>query len=470
MEMDEFLEVLSGQIRSEKARGMVKKEMEDHIRDQAEAYEESGMSRERALKEAVHQMGDPVAAGVELDRIHRPRMDWSIFTWIVLFSILGLALQYICFYGQAGLGGPLGRAQGGSMENFVRQCSYTVIGLGVMAAVCLADYSVIGRYPRILGAVFLGSIWIICELGFLIQVNGAYPYLRCVTYLFVPLYGGILYKTRGKGYQGIAEGLVWIGLLYLVGAGSIGGGMGVVINAVLPCLLMLFMAVRKRWFALSRGSGLAALLVMMGAWGLFFVKNLRSYQVMRIQAWLRPEAFGETAGYHMTHLRNIVSSLSLNRSCYGILEQRGLMDFLESLGVNSEFMILQTAVSLGLMKAVFLCILFAVFFFQLFLRTARQKNQLGQMTGLGCTMVLAAETLRNIMGNFGIGIGFTGGVPFLSYGKWHTLAVYVLLGILLSIYRHENLMWEEPVERKEGVLFQVGSYVIKIEKRLKSSV
>ena len=46
MEIEEYLEIVSGQIRSKRARIMAVKEIEDHIKDQAGAYEEEGMKQE----------------------------------------------------------------------------------------------------------------------------------------------------------------------------------------------------------------------------------------------------------------------------------------------------------------------------------------------------------------------------------------------------------------------------------------
>ena len=87
-------------------------------------------------------------AGVELDRIHRPKMEWRLFLWIMAFSILGLGLQYLCFY-------RFGEAVGGSMNYFVRQCMYTAAGLLAMTAVCLCDYSILGTHPQVFGGCFL---------------------------------------------------------------------------------------------------------------------------------------------------------------------------------------------------------------------------------------------------------------------------------------------------------------------------
>ena len=57
MEMHEYLSELTGQIRSKKARQEVAREIQNHIEDQAKAYENEGRTRDEALKEAVRQMG-----------------------------------------------------------------------------------------------------------------------------------------------------------------------------------------------------------------------------------------------------------------------------------------------------------------------------------------------------------------------------------------------------------------------------
>lgn len=47
MEMHEYLDTISEQIRCKKARPMVVEEIENHINDQAEAYIKDGMERMR---------------------------------------------------------------------------------------------------------------------------------------------------------------------------------------------------------------------------------------------------------------------------------------------------------------------------------------------------------------------------------------------------------------------------------------
>jgi hypothetical protein len=77
MKAQEYLDRLTEQIRYQPARYAVREEVRAHIEDQCLAYEARGLGPEEAEVLAVRQMGDPVEAGVELDRVHRPRMAWG---------------------------------------------------------------------------------------------------------------------------------------------------------------------------------------------------------------------------------------------------------------------------------------------------------------------------------------------------------------------------------------------------------
>ena len=67
MKLDEYLNIVSEQIRYTKIRGTVSEELKNHILDQAEAYEACGAFPEEALERAVMEMGDPVETGVALE-------------------------------------------------------------------------------------------------------------------------------------------------------------------------------------------------------------------------------------------------------------------------------------------------------------------------------------------------------------------------------------------------------------------
>ena len=97
MEEKEYLQTLGEQILNPHARTHVLEEIQEHIDEQMQDYIDTGMSPDAAEKEAVRQMGDPVAAGTELNRIHRPRFPGVLFGIAVVLTLSGIFMQYILY-------------------------------------------------------------------------------------------------------------------------------------------------------------------------------------------------------------------------------------------------------------------------------------------------------------------------------------------------------------------------------------
>ena len=69
----------------------------------------------------------------------------------------------------------------------------------------------------------------------------------------------------------------------------------------------------------------------------------------------------------------------------------------------------------------------------------KQKNQLGMIMGCGCSVVLFAQLLFYILINTGVLPAGSVYCPFITYGGYGMLVTYVLLGLLLSIYRYQDV-------------------------------
>lgn len=74
---EEYVRILTEQIRCKQARAQVAQEIRSHIEEQENFYLSEGLDREEAESEAVKEMGDPVEAGTALDLVHRPRVAWG---------------------------------------------------------------------------------------------------------------------------------------------------------------------------------------------------------------------------------------------------------------------------------------------------------------------------------------------------------------------------------------------------------
>lgn len=192
MEEKEYLQTLGEQILNPHARTHVLEEIQEHIDEQMQDYIDTGMSPDAAEKEAVRQMGDPVAAGTELNRIHRPRFPGVLFGIAVVLTLSGIFMQYI-LYGSE----PLNTTY--SNTAFMQHAVfYQVIGFGIILFGMFSNYMCLSKYSWFLYGLFLGFALLACFFPgtFSFWQTRTFSYYLCLLY---PLsYALLLYSNREK--------------------------------------------------------------------------------------------------------------------------------------------------------------------------------------------------------------------------------------------------------------------------------
>ena len=334
------MEILAEQIRYKKALPMIEKELEDHMEDQKKDFLASGMTEKEAEAAAVMEMGDPVAVGVDMDRIHRPKMVWGLILLTGALYLAGMIFRYL-LYDRSGLG-----------IYIANSWVYYVLAFVVMIGVCYVDYSRIGEKARELtvglflilmagiwfgGTVVNGSVgWI--SVGGMMILN-----VRVLVYLFLPLYGAILYRYRGQGYEVIWKAAAWM----------------------LPAVVVVFYA----------NSLMLALLLCVFSMVIFLLlyagmvwKFGALYQKERLQMLLPP--YGEEISAVMEPLR----SAAANSHMVGSSAQA--MKGLEMYG-DRDFLFTYILSFCGILTAVLFISLIAVLLFYLLKHTLRQIRMHG---------------------------------------------------------------------------------------------
>lgn len=414
MDKKEYLEILAEQIRYKKALPMIEKELEDHMEDQKKDFLASGMTEKEAEAAAVMEMGDPVSVGVDMDRIHRPKMAWGLILLTGALYLAGMIFRYL-LYDRSGLG-----------IYIANSWVYYVLAFVVMIGVCYVDYSRIGEKARELtvglflilmagiwfgGTVVNGSVgWI--SVGGMMILN-----VRVLVYLFLPLYGAILYRYRGQGYEVIWKAAAWM----------------------LPAVVVVFYA----------NSLMLALLLCVFSMVIFLLlyagmvwKFGALYQKERLQMLLPP--YGEEISAVMEPLR----SAAANSHMVGSSAQA--MKGLEMYG-DRDFLFTYILSFCGILTAVLFISLIAVLLFYLLKHTLRQRNQAGRIMGLGCTVVLVGRLVIYLLGNLGLQPYGDGYCPFLSTGGSSAVVTGILLGLLFSIYRYQNIAKEPKKSRTKQI-------------------
>lgn len=414
MDKKEYLEILAEQIRYKKALPMIEKELEDHMEDQKKDFLASGMTEKEAEAAAVMEMGDPVAVGVDMDRIHRPKMARGLILLTGALYLAGMIFRYL-LYDRSGLG-----------IYIANSWVYYVLAFVVMIGVCYVDYSRIGEKARELTVglflILMAGIW----FGGTV-VNGSFGWIsvggmmilnvRVLVYLFLPLYGAILYRYRGQGYEVSWKAAAWM----------------------LPAVVVVFYA----------NSLMLALLLCVFSMVIFLLlyagmvwKFGAVYQKERLQMLLPP--YGEEISAVMEPLR----SAAANSHMVGSSAQA--MKGLEMYG-DRDFLFTYILSFCGILTAVLFISLIAVLLFYLLKHTLRQRNQAGRIMGLGCTVVLVGRLVIYLLGNLGLQPYGDGYCPFLSTGGSSAVVTGILLGLLFSIYRYQNIAKEPKKSRTKQI-------------------
>lgn len=423
--MEEFIKILTEQIRCVKARDGVAKELIDHIQDQAECYEESGMSHEEAMSAAVKEMGDPVAIGMELDHIHRPKTDWAMLSMVVIFSVLGIVIQYIT--------GVLDM----NPDRLGNQCLFTVIGLASMCGIYFLDYSFIGKYAKWL---FWGMmiVYFIYTNLWADTIYGQARGMVMPSYLFVPVYAGILYRYREQSYKAIVKSILYMVPIILYSCYFI-PSLPTAMNLffILGCMLLL--AIWKGWFRLNRVKTMLCLFFVgvvfpLGVFVYLYHFVMADYQQFRIQSFFHILDESAPSSYIFVSARNLLAdskwigaSIDMADSNYQLMQSNG-------------FIITQLMATYGIWLGVIVVLAFMMLLSHMFRITKKQKNQLGFMIGSGCGLIFGVMVIEGILINLGWIPPTTIRIPFLTYGGSATIFYDILLGLLLSVYRYQNVL------------------------------
>jgi cell division protein FtsW (lipid II flippase) len=444
MNREEYLNAVVNQIRCKQARDMVKEEIENHIEDQARAYMEMGIEDKEAEQKAVREMGDPVEAGVSLDRIHRPQMAWQVLALIGVISVVSISLQYFMNKNYVAEGS----------YYFSHQLIYMITGFCIMLGIYFVDFSIIGRYAKEIGVVFC-AIMFISVFFIAIKVNGASAFIRVgplavslklFIYLYVPIYGAILYQYRGEGYRALVKAFMW--LLLPVSIAIRMPSLITAVNLFLMLFLLLTVAIAKNWYGIHKK------LVLTVTWGaivvfpvttiILMLNNQKTifpeYQSQRIQTFFTPDP--ETFGYQISNVRTIVGSSRLVGS-----NDSGIQAYERLSYINSDYLLTHIISYYGILAAIGIVLLLIVLIEKIFRISMVQKNQMGMMMGLGCGFVLTIQAATFVLQNIGLYPTTTVFLPLFSFGGTGTLVSYMLLGILLSIYRYRNI--SSPKSRKK---------------------
>ncbi len=421
--MEEYLNNLLDQIRCKKAHAAIREELESHISDQIEDNMEAGMTREEAEKAAVCDMGDPVTTGISLDQIHRPKMAWQMIALMAVIMLAGVLIHWM-------MGAPVACMQtisGFCLMLFICHLDYTRIA--AIAKVIAAGIILVGIYALFFGVTFGGNILVASLLWLRISM---FSFLM----LYVPVYGAILYSYYGEGYKGLVKAALWAVPPLFIALMMPSLTLFLILSVCMVSLLVL--AVVKKWFQVKQKRVvIGAAILVLAITGILQIANA-PYQMDRIRNFLA----GDVESNYVTKvLKNCFSG--------SILIGKGVEELKTTLpDYNNSFILAYLTGTYGYIICAAVCAVLVLLIVAIFSIVFRQKNQLGMMMGFGSGMILFTNIAINLLENFGILPTSQTFLPFFSKGGSCMYVCYILMGVILSVYRYKDVYSVHLPKRK----------------------
>lgn len=446
MRMEEYIEKLISQIRCKKARPYIANEIRNHIEDQIAENKTNGMSEEEAEKNAVTDMGDPVEVGISMDKIHKPKMAWSVVVIVGIISILAVIIQWSIIQTSKNCDFELNpnALYTLSLSKFIGSI---VAGIFVMSMIYFIDYTVIAKFSKIIGFVMITMA--MCTLFYGAPINGAQYYVfgrlgfstASFMMLFVPIYGAILYKYRGGGIGSLLKCIIWLVIPTII-VFRIPNLVGACI-VMISMLVQLSMSIAKGWFKVNIKVVLCGLwsvfllLPMVCLFGMYSLHMLAAYQEARIKALL---SFNQKGDY----ISSVISDYAKNIALWG-KSQKDIFGNLPDL--NRDYVYAYILNNYGMIAGIIVVVILAALIIFIFGTVMKQKNELGFAMGTGCGMILLMSSVINIFGAIGILPPSSSFLPFFSAGGSNMILSYALIGIVISIYRYKDVYPKDVTDK-----------------------
>ena len=420
MRSNHFLDEVSSYIRSKEAKKYIEAELKAHLHQAKTELVKKGYTEDEAEELAVRKMGSPSDIGQKMDKLHRPKIDWKLMSMFLFMSATGLFLFWFLF------------KNGGNSFSVLKQV-YSVTGSVILACVLLFfDYRKLQRWGW---AFFTIGCLILVQFQFSnVLVNGS-PRINImgllsvdsnvVLPLFLVAWAGMLQSKKMNVYLA-AILYICSAFLFMVTVNL----QAVVLYSLMVAVMVWRSSLNKRKILITA----AVLLTTCVSLLLISLKDIKTYQLERLYAFVTPERFRETSGYMYLKLEKLIE----DAGWIGHLGSHRGIDF--SNEMMTDFIFVTITYTLGWVGALLIGLLFLWMIWRLSHIFQTVKDPFGKMLVSGSFAIFTAQVTVSIGMSLGLLPITTVSLPFMSYGALSAMVNACLFGLVLSVYHKKDII------------------------------
>ena len=426
------------------AHDVIRRDLSDHIEDQAEAFSHEGMDPDEAMKKAVLEMGDAEEVGFALDASYRPRDVMGISIPVAGLVLIGM----VC------------RIWVTSTPVDAKYIAAIIIGSVLAFVLYHVNLYKFAKHSRLLFWACLAAI-IITGLTFFrtsyhLRFNNPVIYYAAC---FSPvLYAGFVYSTRGSGIKGLlfcglAAALMCLSLLLIPSL------TGIFISAVSYLIILVATILSglfgERKFLLL---GITAGGLAIGA--LIALALMPAYFHNRLTFMLHPELQPNGAGYIGTIIREAVSRAKFIGSPGNTALSPALaIAFSDNVLLAFKWDLLITIILYRYGWLPVICIIMYLSYFIVtgFKSVLKLSSILGRLLGCGIMSAFAMQIIIYILYDLGILLLLSPlPLPFIAHGNIALMANLAMAGILFSLLRMDGLHTDTALADKKRLRIRIS--------------
>lgn len=416
-----FLDSVCGHVRAQKLHHEIREELTVHLQERVMENVAQGMEEKEAIDSAIRCMGEPHRIGRDLDHAHRPKTDWVMLAFIVLFSGIGLLAMYNLQ--SSGIGSAR------YVNFFDNKLIHIMIGIVFMAILWSFDYEKIKKYSEyIFGFGVLLLEWI-DQVA--LQMNGQSAwfvfgslsfYVPTVSILLMLVGLSGIKLLREQSWKGTFWFLVYRGMvpIYLF--------MKMNVNTMAFLYLILFvfyLCLTKRYvWQIVAFAGSGALLMIYSIAG-------RDYMNSRALGFLNRTDDPQGSDYAITHTLDAMRSAGW----WGKAAFPNNLPYAYSEGLLPGFIYYY-----GWAAGAVVLLLILGFIGKTTIASILIKDEYGKLLFASIGALFALQYIWAVAMTFGYAPFVGIPLPLLSYGGTDQIFHFAAIGLLLGIYRRRDMI------------------------------
>jgi len=355
----------------------------------------------------------------------RVSVDRWLFTVTMLLVFVGLVMVFSA-------SAVMARERFGSPYAFLsKQLVWAVAGLAAMVITMRVDYRRY-RHPALVFSLIGLTTLLLISVFFLDRSHNTHRWIHAGGFSFQPselakpvliLFLAYFLESRVKTMDDVRNTLVPAAAPVVVFLGLIvlepDLGTAIACAGIAACILYVA-GMRLRYFAGAFAASLLPLYLL-----IFHVAWRRE----RVLAFLNPYADRQKAGFHI--IQSLIAVGTGGVTGMGLMEGKQKLFYLPE--PHTDFIFAVTAEELGLVGAMFVVALFAIFLWRGMRASWRSHDLFGHYLAAGITSMVVLQALINM--SVVLGMIPTKGIPLplVSYGGSSLFVTLACVGVLLNI-------------------------------------